>query len=196
MIENNQHFVELALRTESNNFPAIRERLLDRATHIAVIALLGKIGEQISYLDGVKKFLFYGKPSAYIDEFKKLYHEKNEGSVLPEITDDLLDDKTIRNLHGVVGITTESGELIEALLKRFFTGLEIDSVNMMEEAGGDVPWYQAILADANGYTFDQGQEAVIKKLQARFPDKFTEGHAINRNLETERNVLEQGYNKN
>jgi len=36
----------------------------------------------------------------------------------------------------------------------------------------------------------------IEKLKARYPDKFTSDKAINRNLDIERKVLEDGTNSN
>ena len=50
-------------------------------------------------------------------------------------------------------------------------------------------WYQAIACDVLGTTFEIEQERNIAKLSARYPDKFTEDKAINRDLETERKVL-------
>lgn len=42
----------------------------------------------------------------------------------------------------------------------------------------------------NGITFEEGLERNIAKLKARFPDRFTEEAALNRNLEKERKILE------
>lgn len=95
-----------------------------------------------------------------------------------------------RVLHASIGLVTESGELIDALKKTIFYGKELDIVNVKEEAG-DLLWYLAILFDAIGTDFETEMERVINKLKARFPDKFTEDKAFNRDLKTEREILEE-----
>lgn len=94
-----------------------------------------------------------------------------------------------RILHAAIGLVTESGELIDALKKSMYYGKELDLTNVKEEAG-DILWYLAILFDAIGTDFTTEQERVIAKLKARFPEKFTDKLAAERNLEVERDVLE------
>lgn len=94
-----------------------------------------------------------------------------------------------RILHAAVGCVTESGEMLDALKKNMFYGKELDVVNVKEEAG-DLLWYLAILFDELGTSFEDEAERVINKLKTRFPDKFTEELAENRNLKQERKVLE------
>lgn len=94
-----------------------------------------------------------------------------------------------RLVHAGMGLTTEVAELVDALKKTVFYGKPLDLVNLKEEVG-DVFWYLAIVADVCGFSFEEAMETNIKKLRARFPDKFTEAHAITRNLETERAILE------
>lgn len=94
-----------------------------------------------------------------------------------------------RIIHAAIGLVTESGELIDALKKAMFYGKKLDLTNIKEEAG-DILWYLAILFDALGTDFDTEQARVIAKLKARFPEKFTEEKAENRDLVTERAILE------
>lgn len=94
-----------------------------------------------------------------------------------------------RILHAAIGLCTESGELIDALKKSTFYGRELDVVNVKEEAG-DILWYLAILFDELGTDFETEMARVISKLEIRFPDKFEEKLAYNRNLEKEREVLQ------
>lgn len=95
-----------------------------------------------------------------------------------------------RLLHAAIGSFTESGELIEAVKKQYETGT-IDLVNFGEEIG-DLEWYQAIGFDATGVTEESCREKNIAKLKARYPDKFDADRAINRDLATERAILETG----
>jgi len=94
-----------------------------------------------------------------------------------------------RVLHAAIGCVTESGEMLDALKKSIFYGKPLDVVNVKEEAG-DLLWYLAILFDELDTDFETEMTRVINKLKARFPDKFTEDNAFNRDLSTERKVLE------
>lgn len=105
-------------------------------------------------------------------------------------TSDFKNPPNPRILHAAIGLCTESGELIDALKKSTFYGRELDVVNVKEEAG-DILWYLAILFDELGTDFETEMSRVIEKLEARFPEKFTEEAAYNRDLETERKILEK-----
>ena len=94
-----------------------------------------------------------------------------------------------RVLHAAIGCVTESGEMLDALKKQMFYGKHLDVTNVKEEAG-DLLWYLAILFDELGTSFEEEMKRVINKLKTRFPEKFTEGNAFNRNLKEERKVLE------
>lgn len=101
----------------------------------------------------------------------------------------LSNPENIRLLHAAIGLCTESGEVQDALKKHLFYGKPLDKVNLSEELG-DIFWYIAILSDALGVSFDEIQEKNIAKLKARYGDKFTEAAALNRDLDTERKILE------
>lgn len=97
--------------------------------------------------------------------------------------------KTFMILHALMGVTTECGELMDQLKKHLIYGKPLDDVNIFEE-DGDLRWYLALLEFACGYTADAAQEANINKLKARYPEKFNEIEALNRDLEKERKILE------
>jgi len=59
----------------------------------------------------------------------------------------------------------------------------------MEEVG-DILWYCAIILKYTGHTFGDAMERNIAKLEKRYPDKFTEEDAVNRDLVSERKELE------
>jgi NTP pyrophosphatase (non-canonical NTP hydrolase) len=106
------------------------------------------------------------------------------------VVKDRFDEKNIRLLHALMGLTTEAGESLDALKKHLFYGKPLDEVNLKEEMG-DLFWYLAIMADTLGVSFEEIQERNIEKLKARYGEKFTDEKAINRNLETERSILER-----
>jgi NTP pyrophosphatase (non-canonical NTP hydrolase) len=115
---------------------------------------------------------------------------KTEVSDYDPVVKRLSDAKMARILHGIIGISTESGELLDAIKKHLMYGKPLDEVNIKEEVA-DCFWYMAILADTLGFSFEEIQERNIAKLKARFGDKFTEESAINRDLEKERKILEE-----
>lgn len=92
-------------------------------------------------------------------------------------------------LHGAIGLCTETGELQDTIKKYIFYGKELDTVNIEEELG-DIFWYTAIICKSLKLDFQTIMEKNIAKLKKRYPEKFTEDRAINRNLSVERSVLE------
>lgn len=92
-------------------------------------------------------------------------------------------------LHMVLGISTEAGELADAYKKMLAYNKPIDMVNVAEEIG-DLMWYIANFLEMTGLDFDSILEKNIRKLEVRYPEKFSEEKAVNRNLEEERKVLE------
>lgn len=94
-----------------------------------------------------------------------------------------------RLLHAGIGLATEAGEFLDALKKHVFYGKELDTVNLREEMG-DIFWYCAIIADQLDVDFADVMERNITKLKARYGEKFSEEKANTRDLDTERQILE------
>ncbi len=99
-------------------------------------------------------------------------------------------DMDRRTMHAAFGLVTESGELLDMLKKYLFYGKIFDRTNLIEELG-DLTWYLGIMCDANGIDLQDVFDRNIAKLKARYPEKFTEEAAINRDLDNERKVLEK-----
>lgn len=149
-------------------------------------------------LDKIKKALFYGKgdpigntvatAAQNCDKALAMFNGYTQDSDAAGLTEE---DRKFAEIviHGVIGKATESGEAIEALFKAIFTFSDFDATNMLEEIG-DGFWYDAILLDILGSDFESEQRRNIAKLRERFPNKFTEHDAKNRNLAAERLVLE------
>lgn len=97
--------------------------------------------------------------------------------------------KVIRLLHAGMGLATESGEFVDMLKKHILYGKSLDEVNLAEELG-DLFWYAALACDEMQISFESIMEKNIAKLRARYPNKFTEHDAVNRDLEKERKILE------
>jgi NTP pyrophosphatase (non-canonical NTP hydrolase) len=138
------------------------------------------------------------RPKSYVEKIENTMTSENyvanalntEAQVTPEMIERLSTPETIRLLHAAMGLCTESGEFMDMLKKHIFYGRKLDLVNAKEEIG-DSMWYVAIAIDVLKTSLDEVMTVNIDKLKERYPEKFTEFHAENRNLETERAILEQ-----
>lgn len=119
--------------------------------------------------------------------------ELTENQDFPHIIERLVDSKTLRLVHAAQGMSTETGEFTDVLKKWIFYGSPVDEVNLEEELG-DLMWYVAEAANALGANLGKIMATNIDKLRARYPEKFKEYDALNRNLAVERKILE-GDNK-
>lgn len=97
-----------------------------------------------------------------------------------------------RLIHASMGLVTEAAEFQDALKKSLFYGKPLDTTNLKEEMG-DLLWYLALAMDALETDFDAEQDRVIRKLKARYPSKFDNELAENRDLATERKILETEF---
>lgn len=112
--------------------------------------------------------------------------KRTEAPITPELLERL--DPEARAVHAIIGLTTEVGELADLWKRRIFYGREMDVVNAREEIG-DILWYVAMLANCLGTTIAEEQQRNLAKLRARYPDRFTDDRAVNRDLAAEREVL-------
>lgn len=151
-------------------------------------------------LDKYKKTLFYGKEGAITRDLPEgadatkipayFASPNSSGGSAPNSPID--EAQAIRLIHGIVGVATEACELLELLLAGIEGTKSFDFVNLDEECG-DVFWYIACCLNTIGISFDGSQRRNIAKLRKRFPNKFTEFDAINRDTDAERTVLTDGY---
>lgn len=186
-------FVPLAIRTESplEKFEAPPQLLL---AALRTFIAAGNI------LDQIKKNAFYGS-NFDLPKYQYTIHQlcdeiKRESDYLQYAPARNMDPNELskrdfgvntRTTHALLGMLTESTELAQAFLKYLETR-EIDVVNITEECA-DFGWYYAILVDEYKLDPYQPYENVINKLKARYPDKFSQEAAENRNLENERHIL-------
>ena len=184
-----QKYTQDATRTESR-LEAIAVDTYNLVNVMKVFIAAGNL------LDMMKKNIFYHKP---IDQktwelsVKDIEDAQWKLGITSQVTTTTEININPRLFHGIVGLATESTELIEALLKGLLHSQPIDEVNIREELG-DVNWYQAIIVDSTNSNWDEILNTNIAKLRARYPDKFTSDSAINRDLTTERKILEGEQN--
>lgn len=93
-------------------------------------------------------------------------------------------------LHAILGIISEGGELLEMFMDRINRGHAIDRVNAREEAG-DIAWFLQLLIKSINGTMTEVQHMNIKKLHARFGDKYSDLAGLVRDQEKERDLLEE-----
>lgn len=118
----------------------------------SLIEQLKKVVEVANALDKVKKGVFYAKG----DDIGQNFIDVNP-----------------RIFHGIIGMVTEVGELVEILLKQI-EGKGILDVQSIFEELGDVFWYTAILMHDQKVSPERVCYYNIAKLRTRFPEKFTE----------------------
>ena len=94
-----------------------------------------------------------------------------------------------QNLHLVLGMITEVGELADVYKKQLAYGKEVDTYNVREELG-DLLFYIVNFCSVNEIDLEEVMEINISKLKVRYPKEFEQEKAINRDLRAERKVLE------
>lgn len=184
-----QEYINNALRTESRiGEIKVNKVLLTTLLRIAITSaeMLDKIG---------KKHVFYGRDIDWDTILTQInwLHSLTEGMrnavqfQRAGLTHEV--DVNPRLYHACVGVFTEAGEMLEAILKHVELKKDLDIINLREEFG-DAFWYLAIGIDETGGEPGQVTERNIDKLRVRFPEKFNSNQANNRDLDAERAALE------
>ena len=101
----------------------------------------------------------------------------------------LLGDTQLDLEHMMYGLASEMGELMSMLKGHYVYGKEFDTTNFIEELG-DIAWFLVGACTIMGIDAEEVFRKNIAKLRARYPEKFDSEHAINRNLDIERKILE------
>lgn len=80
-------------------------------------------------------------------------------------------------IHGAMGVSSDAGELVDALKKHTIYGKDLDVTNVIEEIG-DVLWFCALIANTLELNIEYIMKINILKLQNRYPEKYTDEAAI------------------
>lgn len=121
------------------------------------------------------------------DEYAALAHRTE--NVAYDLIKTRLTTQHIRLLHGAMGLCTEAGEIQDILKRTLFYGNTFDPIHLREELG-DILWYVALICNEMDWSLEEIMRHNLAKLQARYPERFTDHHAVNRDLSAERAVLE------
>ena len=82
--------------------------------------------------------------------------------------------------HAAMGISGESGELLDAVKKHVVYGKPLDMVNVVEELG-DLLFYVFAMMQEVGVTYDSVLDVNMQKLTKRYPNlTYTDKDAIER----------------
>lgn len=84
-------------------------------------------------------------------------------------------------LNAALGLSGETGELVDYIKKGFFHGHPIDPEKIADEAG-DVLWYVACLCDAVGLALEDVMAGNVAKLTRRYPEGFSQEASRNREM--------------
>lgn len=178
------NYAQHAERTE--RIPTAPETLPAETAFVLALSLqaASDLGTQ---LDRLKRSIFYSQHQDMKDILAKLPDCKLEHPVVgTEIT-----PEQKRLLHAALGLMTEAIEFAESVSAHIFDGKPFDAVHAKEEIG-DIFWYSAIPVNMFKWTYGDIMFTNIAKLRARYPDKWTQEAALNRDLGAERQILEGG----
>lgn len=94
-------------------------------------------------------------------------------------------------MHAGIGMAAEAGEFCTELQRRFYYGKEPNNTNLIEELG-DMLWYVSEACQALDVTLEYVMQANIRKLAARYKDRYTDFEAAeeNRDREAEAKAVE------
>jgi NTP pyrophosphatase (non-canonical NTP hydrolase) len=167
-------YIQDALRTKSPQF-----NLPDEFVEVLVDATRAAAGLG-GIIGALKKSIFYGKP--FTDP------TNGDDPWLPDVIEPNTAGLDADIVHGIIGLVTESCELMELIYESLKTGQPIDLTKLIDESG-DQMWYLAILLSKLGVDFEAVQRGNIAKLKARYPEKFDAVAFDNRNKAEETAAL-------
>jgi NTP pyrophosphatase (non-canonical NTP hydrolase) len=98
----------------------------------------------------------------------------------------------LRLLHGLLGLISESSEMIDGLGIKLGEQMTItpDMVNVAEEIG-DILWYASVMCDASGSDTATAMKKNLAKLEKRYGGSFSAEKANDRDLDAERDILKK-----
>lgn len=159
---------------------------VDPAVIASLLSEVAGVGQRVDLL---KRHLFYGERGRCPDLRTRLYGNAVLDAAFSLSRNPLPAER--RQLHAVLGVCTEAGELCESLWEALKSSAGVDATNFIEELG-DVEWYVNLGADSVGSTLHNVLARNIAKLESRYATKqFREQDTHQRDLALERRKLEE-----
>lgn len=181
---NFQEYIKFAVRTESkiNPYTGVAFSKQQRVFHAA----MGLVTESGELIDAYKKHIYYGK-------------DLDRVNIKEEIGDICW---YLALAHDVWGISEPkaypkgetTGTLAQITLMVQSSAVCIgftEEKRIFEEQLADILGAIVVICKTEGFDLEEILDTNIAKLKARYPDKFDAEKALNRDLKTEREILEQ-----
>jgi hypothetical protein len=171
-------YIPLAIRTESPRSSCSEQ---NRLLHASMGAMTESV-ELLSFSDQLNLFEELGDICWYIaiavDTIKPVEFEP----VVTRVLDSLRQGVAIRNL------CEQSSHLLDMTKKNVFYGKQIDKVAFAQTCQLIIELIKSI-CNMNGIQFSNVLAANIRKLQVRYPEKYSDHNADSRDLYLERKAL-------
>lgn len=199
-IENFKDYTELALRTESTKLPLTEEVITRGLSNRLFHAILGISTEINEVYDAIEDKAYYEYDMINIlEEFGDmawyLAIACDERNLDIDYKDVYLSDNINKaQLFEISNIRKLNAEILDHSKKVMFYGKQLDD-KLVDTKLAEIAKlvFISILA-VDGYITNV-LHTNINKLKVRYPDTFTDFHAENRDLDIERNTLEESINK-
>jgi hypothetical protein len=188
-------YIKESAKTNNTDTNGIISRLSENDRLLKLLSVLADYSILCEQLDVFKKAIFYGKAQALeaVDKIETpMFTSQLEHHFKSSLETAGFD--YVNLLHGILGLATETGELVDAFAQPLSEGRDFDFVNIGEEVG-DAQWYEARILETVKKTFEQVQMANLKKLLDKEAGRYKSGEfssseAIDRDVATERTNLE------
>lgn len=118
------------------------------------------------------------------NEYQRLAMRTDDGLATERLEGFVFDDQVNIGgiLNGCLGLSGETGELLDMVKKMVFHNKPFDEEHAKKELG-DVLWYVAEIAHSFGWELDEIMLLNINKLKARYPEGFDTERANHRSAE-------------
>lgn len=128
------------------------------------------------------------------EQYTELASRTMANPITTNVDKRLNDSRSLNLLHAGMGMVTESAEFLDALKKHLFYGNPLDIPNLKEELGDQLFYISMALIEL-GVDYSNVMSTNIAKLEKRYPDGFSQEKATNRDLDSEREILENESNE-
>jgi NTP pyrophosphatase (non-canonical NTP hydrolase) len=136
--------------------------------------------DEINKIEEISDFIWYFSILSRMYSIDLPIHDKT----IKYISKDFINEKEL-----VYSILKKCLKLLDMQKKKFFYNKHINIENFLEIVS-DISHLLLIYTNVNNIDLEKSMEININKLYKRYPDKFSSDKAINRDLETERKILE------
>ena len=123
------------------------------------------------------------------NEYQKLAMRTNDGKCTDRLQESITTEQaTDYGVNGIdiggimnacLGLSGETGEVNDLIKKWIFHGHELDDDKLAKELG-DILWYVAMMCQSFGFNMEEIMQMNIDKLEARYPEGFSEEASIHR----------------